>query len=226
MRFFKINAALLALIFSIIAEVLFFFVIRFFGDITQFGTPLNFIGWLGFYFHELPEAYLSFLPPVFADCILPIPAWLFQWWLIFFPCILFVRYISRTNNPQRLKTNIAVLNITLVASFVFLIYSQLWENSNWKDEVNSYATTQGYEKAKQDFQAGKFKKLVISGDHEEDKFSGTYDGPFEVWNPAYKSSWPYPWRYSIEMEVKGYDLGMRSKYEWSLTHTNNVKSVR
>lgn len=225
MKFFKLNAALLALIFSVIAEVLFFFIFRFFGDVTQFGTPLNFVGWFGFYFHALPDAYLSFLPQILSDCILPIPAWLFQWWLVFFPSILFVRYVSRINSPKKLKITIATLTIITAILFVALIYSALWKNENWKGQVNSLAQDQGYYEAKEDFQAGKLKKLVISGDREEDKFSGTNDGPFQIWNPIYISSWPYPDRYSVEMEVKGYNLGMQSKYKWSLTHTNSVKST-
>jgi hypothetical protein len=225
MRFFKLNAALLALIFSIVGGilgiVLLFFVVRIFGKFSEFGSPENFIGWFGLWLIDSP-AY--FLPKRFLSDAALIPAFLFQLWLTFFVGIVAVRKIYRNNNPRVLKIIISLLAIALVVSFVFLIYSHLWENSNWKDEVNSFATNQGYEKAKQDFQAGKLKKLVISGDHEEDKFSGTNDGPFEIWNPIYKSSWPYPWRYSVEMEVTGYNLGMQSKYRWSLTHTNNTKS--
>lgn len=222
MRFFKLNAALLALIFSIVAGVSFFFVARIFGHVSEFGTPLNFIFWLFFWFIESPCYYL---PRSLGDALC-VPFSFLQLWLVFLVGIIFARYVSRKNNPRTLKAIITILTIALVVSFIFLIYSQLWENSNWKGQVNGLARFQGWEEAKEDFQAGKLKKLVISGDHEEAKFSGTNDGPFEIWNPIYMSSWPYPDRYSVEMEVVGYNLGMRSKSEWSLTHTNNVKSVR
>ena len=220
MRFFKLNAALLALIFSIVAGILFFFVTRVFGRASEFGAPLNFINWFFFWFIELPCYYL---PRSLGDALC-VPFSFLHLWLMFFVGIISARYVSRKNNPQTLKKIVTVLTIALVVSFVALIYSALWKNENWKAQVNSLAQDQGYYEAKEDFKAGKLKKLVISGDREEDKFSGTNDGPFEIWNQMYMSSWPYPDRYSIEMEVKGYNLGMQSKYKWSLTHTNNVKS--
>src|SRR5690348_1581334 len=148
MKLFKLNAALLALIFSVIAEVLFFFVIRSFGKFTEFGTPLNFIGWLGEWFHLFPSAYLGRL----GDSPLAFPAWLFQWWLIFLTGIIFVRYVCRKNDPRALKIIIAGLTITLTTSLCLLIHSQLWLNSNWKGEVGSLANLQGYEEARKDFQ--------------------------------------------------------------------------
>jgi hypothetical protein len=220
MHFFKLNAALLALIFSVVAGVLFFFVTRAFGHASEFGTPLNFINWFFFWFLGSPRYYL---PRSLGDALY-VPFSFLQLWLVFLVGIAFARYVFRKNNPRTLKMIIAVLTIALVASFLFLIYSQLWENSNWKAEVNSLGRDQGWYEAREDFQAGKLKKLVIAGDHEEDKFSGTNDGPFEIWNPIYMSSWPYPDRYSVEMEVVGYNLGMRSEYKQSLAHTNNVKS--
>lgn len=221
MRFFKLNASLLALILTIIAGMLFFVVVSIFGNFTEFGTPLNFTGWFFDWFLTLPCYYL---PRSLGDALC-VPFSFLHLWLVFLAGIIFVRYISRKNNLRILKMIIAVLTITLIASFLFLIYSALWENSNWKNEVSSLANLQGYEEAKEDFQAGKLKKFAIAGDQQEEKFVGTNDGPFEVWNPIYISSWPYPSRYSVEMKVTGYNLGMRSKYERTLTHTNAAKSV-
>jgi hypothetical protein len=92
--------------------------------------------------------------------------------------------------------------------------------------VASLASEQGYQEAEKDFQAGKLKILLISGDCREDKYSGTNDGPFEVWTVEFDPSAFYQYRYSVEKKVEYYNLHMRSKYNWSLTHTNNVKSVR
>jgi hypothetical protein len=219
MRLFKLNAPLLALIFSVIAEVLFFFVIRAFGNFSEFGSPLNFVGWFGYWFHTLPGYYLGRL----SESPLALSAWLFQWWLIFFLGISFARCISRINNPRVLKIVITVLTITFITSLGFLIHSQLWQNSNWKDEIGYLANVQGAEEAEKDFQAGKLKVFVISGGCHEDKFSGTNDGSFEVWTAEYYPSLPWPDRYSTQKKIEAYNLHMRSKYKWSLTHTNSVE---
>jgi hypothetical protein len=206
MRFLKLNAALLALIFSVVATVLFFFVVRTFGRFSEFGDPLNFLAWIAFWFEQL-----FILPP---------------WWLIFFSSILFARYVSRQSNSQILKTVIAVLVIGLITFLGLWVHSQFWLNPNWKGEVNYFANVQGAEDAKKDFQASKLKLFVISGECHEDKFAGTNDGPFQVWIAEYFPQSTYPERYSVEQKIKAYNLVMHSQYKWSLTHTNNVTFVK
>ncbi len=223
MRFFKVNAALLALILGVLAGVLLFASVRIFGKFTEFGTPLNFIGWFGFWFISLPF-YL--LPRREVSDVLWLPAYLLQLWLIFFVGIVSIRFVLHKNNPRTLKMIIAVLTIVLITSFSLLIHSQLWQNSNWRGEVGYLADIQGAEEANRDFQAGKLKIFVISGECHEDRFSGTNNGPFEVWTAQYYPSLPWPGRYSTEQKIKSYNLVMQSKYHWSLTHTNNVKSNR
>ncbi len=222
MRFFKLNAALLALIFTIVAGLLLFGVVRIFGNFTQFGTPLNFISWFGFWFVITPCFYL---PRNLGDALC-IPFCLLQLWLVFLAGIAFTRYVSRKNDPQTRKRIITILTITLVASSVCLIYSELWQNSNWKGMLGSLASNQGYEEADKDFNSGKLRVFTISGECHEDKFSGTNDGPFQIWIAEYFPASTYPERYSDEVKIKYYNLHMRSKYNWSLTHTNNIKSFR
>jgi hypothetical protein len=113
MRFFKLNAALLALIFSVVAGVLFFFVTRAFGRASEFGTPLNFINWFFFWFIESPCYYL----PRSLGEALCVPFCFLQLWLVFLIGIIFARYISRKNNPKIFKTVIAFLTIALIALF-------------------------------------------------------------------------------------------------------------
>ena len=223
MRFFKINAALLALIFGIVGGMLLFVFVRIFGRFSEFGTPLNFIGWFGHWFVELPF-YL--LPRREFSDVLWAPAYLFQLWLIFFVGIISARYVSGKDNLKTLKRIIAVLIVVLIVLLGFLIHSQLWQNSNWKGEVASLASIQGYEEADKDFRAGKLKVFVISGECHEDKFSGTNDGPFEAWIAEYYPVFSWPERYSTEKKIEAYNRHMRFKYEWSLTHTNTIKSSR
>lgn len=223
MRFFKINAALLALILAVAAIVSFFSIVRIFGHFTEFGTPLNFIAWL--FLAAIESPYFHLKNNRLFD-LLDIPAILIQTWLMFLVGILFFRHVFSKDNPKTLKIIIANLTIALITLLGFLIHSQLWQISNWQSEVWSLAGSKGAEEAKQDFQVGKLKKKIIAGECAEDKFSGTNEGPFEVWTAQYYPALPWPYHYSVEQEIKSYNLRMRSLYEWSLTHTNAVKSSR
>ncbi|HEY3762102.1 MAG TPA: hypothetical protein VGN23_10185 [Verrucomicrobiae bacterium] len=218
-HFWKLNPALLALIFSVIAEVLFFGVLLVFRKFTQFGDPLNFISWFGFLFHVLPDVYL---PHDWSSDFLAIPAWLFQWWIIFFPGIIFTRYVLKKESLQALRSVIFILSTAFITALIFLIHSQYWQGSNWKNTVTSLADDQGCNEAASDFESGKLKLLIISGECDEDKYSGTNDGPFAIWVAQYYPDLPWPDRFSMEERVRYYNLTMRNKYERSLTHTNNA----
>jgi hypothetical protein len=219
MRFFKFHAALLALIFTIVAGALLFVVVRIFGNFTEFGTPLNFISWFFFWLLQSPCYYL---PRSLGD-ELCVPFCLLQLWLMFFGGVTFVRFVFRNNNPGTLKMAIATVTIALFISLGLLINLQFWQNSNWKEEAGYLAGVQGAEAARKDFDAGKLKLFVISGECHEDKYSGSNDGPFEIWTAEYYPAFPYPERYPDEKKVEAYNLRMRSLYKWSLTHTNNRK---
>jgi hypothetical protein len=222
-RFFKLNTALLALIFSIVAAALLFFIIRIFGKFSGFGDPLNFIGWFGFWFAQLP---FYFLPRRSFSEILWAPAFLIQLWLIFFLGIICIRKFYKTSNSETLKIIIIVLTIAFIVSLGLLLHSQGWQNSNWKDEVIGLARVHGAEEAKQDFEAGKIRIFVISNECDyPGKFSGTKDGPFEIWTSEFYPQLPWPYHFSLEQKVEAYNREMRYKYNWSLTHTNNEKSV-
>ena len=100
MRFFKLNALLLALVFTIAAAALLFVAVRIFGSFTEFGTPLNFISWFIFWFVQLPCYYL---PHEVGD-VFCIPACLVQLWLFFLIGVTSVRYVSCNNNPKSLNS--------------------------------------------------------------------------------------------------------------------------
>ena len=111
------------------------------------------------------------------------------------------------NNPKALKIVIAVLVIALITSLGFLAhaFSQIWW---WKQEVWGLDGQVAAYRALDDFGAGKFRLFVISGERSDDKFSGTNDGPFQIWFPQYYTE-IYPMRYSIEQQVRFYDDKMR-----------------
>ena len=115
------------------------------------------------------------------------------------------------NNPKALKIVIAVLVVAFLVLFHFLARA-LSDNFAWKQCIELSAPADGAMSAHLDFQSGKLRLYVISGERSDDKYSGTNDGPFEIWFPVY-SSWPYPIRYRTEQWVAGYNRSMRYLYE-------------
>jgi hypothetical protein len=115
------------------------------------------------------------------------------------------------NNPKTLKVVIVILAVAFLVSFHFLVRA-LVDNFAWKQSVELSAPAAGAMFAHLDFQAGKLRLYMISGERSDDKYSGTNDGPFEVWFPEYSAS-PYPMRYRAEQWVAGYNRSMRYMYE-------------
>lgn len=111
------------------------------------------------------------------------------------------------NNPRALKIVIGVLVVALCTSLGFLIHA-VYNNFTWKLLVDGLARYQGSTRARSDFQSGTLRLYVISGGRSDDKFSGTNDGPFEVWFPRYHPEF-YPFRYEVEAMVTAYNDRMR-----------------
>jgi len=126
-------------------------------------------------------------------------------------------------NPMALKIFCGVLLIALFTSLGFLVYFG-WQTFWWKQEVYGLAGYEGGTRALRDFKSGKLRLFVISDECSRDKFSGTNDGPFEIWFPQYYPDAPYPMRYSVELMVRFYDDKMRYMQEHPerfLTTTTN-----
>jgi hypothetical protein len=115
------------------------------------------------------------------------------------------------NNPKALKIVIVILAVAFLVSFHFLMRA-LSDNFAWKQCIELSAPADGAMFAHLDFQSGKLRLFVISGEHSDDKYSGTNDGPFEIWFPQYHIS-PYPMRYRVEQWVAGYNRSMRYMHD-------------
>jgi hypothetical protein len=128
------------------------------------------------------------------------------------------------NNPKSIKIFSAILIVALVTTLSFLIHAVLL-NIMWKDEVYGLAGYEGSTRAEHDFRNGKLRLFVIAGERDDDKFSGTNDGPFQVWFPQYYPEF-YPMRYSEEQRVEFYNRKMRYMQlhpEKFLDATNSTK---
>ena len=131
------------------------------------------------------------------------------------------------DNFKLAKVVIAVLVIGLFALLGILAYT-LWQRFLWKQQVYALAAYEGGERATHDYQAGKLRLFVIAGERSDNKYSGTNDGPFEIWYPQYFPD-SYPLRYETEVMVSYYNHDMQFSYahpKESIAATNNVKQTR
>jgi hypothetical protein len=54
---------------------------------------------------------------------------------------------------------------------------------------------------------------VLHGQNEHLRYSGSNDGPFEIWISSFYPSLGYPERYSTEQQVESYNRKMRYMHE-------------
>ena len=63
--------------------------------------------------------------------------------------------------------------------------------------------------AMEDFRQGRLRLRAIQGENERLRYSGSNDGPFEIWILQFYPSLGYPHRFSTEQEVAFYNRKMR-----------------
>jgi hypothetical protein len=116
--------------------------------------------------------------------------------------------------PVKISGPIAAIVLLVIALFTSLgiLGYTMWQNYMWKMEVDGLAGYMGSTRAMHDFRAGKIRLFVIAGERDEDKYSGTNDGPFEVWYPQYYPQYE-PVRSPTERMVEFYNRKMRHMRE-------------
>jgi hypothetical protein len=112
------------------------------------------------------------------------------------------------NNPRTLQIVIVALVIALITSLGFLSRA-LWQNLFWEQEAFGLAGMVATKQAKEDFQAGRLRLRVIVGENERLRYSGSNDGPFEIWFPQFYPSLGEPHRFSVEQAAAFYNRKMR-----------------
>lgn len=110
------------------------------------------------------------------------------------------------------KVLVALLIIALITSLGFLGHA-LWRNFWWKQEAYGLAGMVATEQAMEDFQQGRLRLRVIQGENERLRYSGSNDGPFEIWIVQFYPSLGYPHHYSTEQQVEFYNRKMRYMHE-------------
>jgi hypothetical protein len=110
------------------------------------------------------------------------------------------------------KLLVALLVVALIASLGFLGRA-LWRNYWWEQEAYGLAGMVATKQAMEDFRQGRLRLRVIQGENERLRYSGSNDGPFEVWIVQFYPSLGFPHRYSMEQQVEFYNRKMRYMHE-------------
>jgi hypothetical protein len=119
------------------------------------------------------------------------------------------------------KVIIALLVVALLITIGVVVYER-WQNYWWKDEVSMLAFGYGGTSAELDFREGKIRLFIFSGERKDNIYSGTNDGPFQIWFSQYDSD--RSWRYGRERFVDGYNNHMefmQSRAPQAVNRTNS-----
>ncbi|MBN9693942.1 MAG: hypothetical protein J0M24_27175 [Verrucomicrobia bacterium] len=117
---------------------------------------------------------------------------------------------------RELKILVALLVLTLVIALITslgFLGRALWRNYWWEQEVYGLTGMVATTQAMEDFRHGKLRLRAIQGENDEPRYSGSNDGPFEIWIVQYYPSLPYPHHYSTEQQVEFYNRKMRHMHK-------------
>jgi hypothetical protein len=115
---------------------------------------------------------------------------------------------------------ILLLSLALICVVVVMIWF-VRQNVAWKADIYELAGYKGVHRAMADFDAGRLRVFLISGRSLQDTFTGTNDGPFEVWISHFFPDEPYPVRFALEQEVAFYNAKMRLLQQAHATRLTN-----
>ena len=112
------------------------------------------------------------------------------------------------------KKTLLILNVTIVlvilitATLVLLHMRTLGTNRLWESQMYAMAGYAAAGQALDDYEAGTLRLYELA-ENGERKFSGRYEGPFEIWY------WPYypisgqPGKYTQEVFIEAYNRKMK-----------------
>jgi len=131
---------------------------------------------------------------------------------------------------QKNRIGVALLFVAFFCSLALNLWClwQIYYFGGWRDTVQLKASMQATLLALNDYEAGILRIYTIQGQREARAFTGTHDGPFEVWAEQYYPSLGPAHRLSTEECVKAYNNKMRYMYDhpdrWSRP-TNVVQTA-
>lgn len=107
-----------------------------------------------------------------------------------------------------------LLGIALLGCVVLLAwgYWQIYGAGGWRDQVYGAKGALATYRALDDFHHGHLRLYQLAGESDSARYTGTNDGPFEVWIPQFYPSLGHAHRYATEQFIEFYNRKMRYMY--------------
>jgi hypothetical protein len=109
---------------------------------------------------------------------------------------------------------IAGLGIALLGCILLIAwgYWQIYGIGGWRDQVYGAKGALASSEALKDFRRGHLRLYQLAGETESSRYTGTNDGPFEVWIAQFYPSLGRAHRYATEQFIEFYNRKMRYMY--------------
>lgn len=95
------------------------------------------------------------------------------------------------------------------ASLIAWGYWQIYGIGGWRDQLYASEGAVASRRALDDFRAGHLRLYTLGGESDKAKYTGTNDGPFEIWIPDFYPSLGRAHRFSTEQFIAFYNSKMR-----------------
>ena len=118
----------------------------------------------------------------------------------------------KIRTPHIVITLLSVL-LLLSAFLCVWLYLQIYDPGGWRDEVFGLEGMNASRHALDDFQNGHLRLYRIGGESDKARYTGTNEGPFEVWTSQFYPSLGRAHRFSTEQFIEFYNGKMHYMYE-------------
>ena len=122
--------------------------------------------------------------------------------------------ISSTNENAPNKCGKATVFLSVALTIcIGVVLCLLWQNFWLKKSLDHMADQAGAMQAMSEFRRGRLVLWEIVPTNDFPRFSGRYDGPFEVWLDEYHPDMPSAWKYAQRRLDKAHNAQMRLMYQ-------------
>ena len=117
--------------------------------------------------------------------------------------------------PRAFYIITGLLVVVLLGSAVLIAwgYWQIYGIGGWRDQLYASEGAVASRRALDDFRDGHLRLYTLGGESEKAKYTGTNDGPFEIWIPNFYPSFGHAHRYSREQFIEFYNRKMKYMHE-------------
>jgi len=117
--------------------------------------------------------------------------------------------------PRAFYVITGLLVVVLLGTAVLIAwgYWQIYGIGGWRDQLYASEGAVASRRALDDFRDGHLRLYTLGGESEKVRYTGTNDGPFEIWIPHFYPSLGRAHRYSTEQFIEFYNRKMKYMHE-------------